>query len=87
MPLMRIALREYPQMIEAMDKRHLMYNQELEYVRQAESEGRCLVIRPKEKLPIGHISHDSDEMQRVYDIGVETGKYFQEQLKHFYEEK
>jgi predicted patatin/cPLA2 family phospholipase len=45
------------------------------------------VIRPKEKLPIGHISHDSDEMQRVYDIGVETGKYFQEQLKHFYEEK
>ena len=84
MPLMRIALREYPQMIEAMDKRHLMYNQELEYVRQAESEGRCLVIRPKEKLPIGHISHDSDEMQRVYDIGVETGRRYLDELIRFY---
>ena len=74
MPLMRIALRKYPKMIEAIDKRHIMYNRQLEYVRQAEKEGRCLVIRPEEKLPIGHISHDPDEMQRVYDIGVECGK-------------
>jgi len=61
MPLMRIGLRKYPQMIEAMDKRHLMYNQQLEFVRQAEREGRCLVIRPDEKLPIGHISHDPEQ--------------------------
>ena len=34
MPLMRIGLRKYPRMIEAMDRRHLMYNRQLEYVRQ-----------------------------------------------------
>lgn len=84
MPLMRIALRKYPNMIEAMDKRHLMYNQELEYVREAEREGRCLVIRPDEKLPIGHISHDPDEMRRVYDIGREMGNRYIERLKEFY---
>lgn len=85
MPLMRIALQKYPQMIEAMDKRHLMYNEELEYVRQAECEGRCLVIRPLEKLPIGHFSHDPEEMQRVYDIGTKTGKKFLEELNCFFE--
>jgi predicted patatin/cPLA2 family phospholipase len=85
MPLMRIALRKYPRMIEAMEKRHLMYNKELEYVRQAEREGRCLVIRPLEKLPIGHFSHDPEEMQRVYDIGTETGKKFLEELNCFFE--
>ena len=85
MPLMRIALRHYPKMIEAMDKRHLMYNQELEYVRQAEREGRCLVIRPDEKLPIGHISHDPAEMQRVYDIGRQMGERYIEQIKRFYQ--
>lgn len=84
MPLMRIALRKYPRMIEAMDKRHLMYNEELEYVRQAEREGRCLVIRPEEKLPIGHFSHDPEEMQRMYDIGTEMGKKYLEELKRFY---
>jgi predicted patatin/cPLA2 family phospholipase len=81
---MRIGLRKYPQMIEAMDKRHLMYNQELEYVRQAEREGRCLVIRPDEKLPIGHISHDPEEMQRVYDIGRQKGEEYIEQIKKFF---
>lgn len=83
MPLMRLGLRKYPQMIEAMDKRHLMYNDEVEYVRQAEREGRCLVIRPQEKLPIGHISHDLEEMQRVYDIGIETGRKYLTNIKHF----
>ena len=83
MPLMRIALRKYPRMIEAMDKRHLMYNKELEYVRQAEREGRCLVIRPQEKLPIGHFSHNPEEMQRVYDIGTKTGKRNLAAIKRF----
>ena len=74
MPLMRIALRKYPKMIEAMDKRHLMYNRQLVYVYEAEKAGRALVIRPEASLPIGHISHDPDEMQRIYDIGRQAGE-------------
>ena len=84
MPLIRIALRKYPQMIEAMDKRHLMYNQQLEFVRQAEREGRCLVIRPDEKLPIGHISHDPEQMQTVYNIGRRKGEACIDAIRHFY---
>ena len=84
MPLMHIALRKYPKMIEAMDQRHVMYNQQLAYVYQAESTGRALVIRPDEKLPIGHISHNPDEMQRVYDIGRKTGMKYIERIKAFF---
>lgn len=85
MPLMRIGLRRYPEMIQAMDRRYLMYNRELEFVRQAEREGRCLVIRPDEKLPIGHISHDQEEMKRVYQIGREMGDRYIERIKAFYQ--
>ena len=84
MPLMRLALRKYPKMLEAMENRHLMYNQELEYVRQAEREGRCLVIRPDEKLPIGHISHDPENMRRVYEIGRRKGEKHLDQIIDFY---
>lgn len=84
MPLMRIALRHYPNMIKAMDTRHLMYNRQLEYVRQAEREGRCLVIRPETAIPIGHISHDPEEMQRVYEMGRQTGKQYINKIKEFY---
>ena len=85
MPLMRIGLRHYPEMVQAMDRRYLMYNRELEFVRQAEREGRCLVIRPDEKLPIGHISHDPEEMKRVYQIGREMGLRYIERIKAFYQ--
>lgn len=72
MPLIRMALRKYPHMIEAMDRRHIMYNQQLDYVAKAEREGRCYVVRPEEKIPIGHTSHDPSEMKRVYDMGRQT---------------
>ena len=85
MPLMRLALHRYPQMIEAMDKRHLMYNQELEYVAQAEREGRCLVIRPEGKIPIGHVSHDPEKMRYVYDMGRNAGEQYMEKIKEFYQ--
>ena len=85
MLLMRIALRKYPKMIEALDQRHIMYNRQLDYVRQAELEGRCIVIRPDAKLPIGHISHDPEEMQRVYELGRDTGLRNIDRLKEFYQ--
>lgn len=84
MPLMRIALRRYPEMIKAMDRRHLMYNEELEYVAQAEREGRCLVIRPDDRIPIGHISHDPQEMQHVYQLGRNVGERYIERIKEFF---
>lgn len=83
MPLMRIALRKYPRMIEAMNCRHVMYNRQLEYVSQAEHEGRCLVVAPDEPLPIGHISHDPAEMRRVYDAGRKMGARRIEDIKKF----
>ena len=87
MPLLRLSLRKYPKMIEALDQRHLMYNRQLDYVSEAEREGRCLVIRPKESLPIGHISHNPDEMQRVYDMGREEGERRIADIIRFYNEQ
>ena len=74
MPILRLWLHRYPKMIEAMDKRHVMYNQQLEYVREEERKGNTYVIRPPQKLVIGHISHDENEMQGVYQMGRRVGE-------------
>ncbi len=84
MPLMRLSLREHPQFAKAMSERYIMYNRQLEFVAQAEKEGRCLVIRPDEKIPIGHISHDPEQMRRVYEIGRQVGERYIEKIKEFY---
>ena len=67
-----------------MSERYIMYNRQLEFVAQAEKEGRCLVIRPDEKIPIGHISHDPEQMRRVYEIGRQVGERYIEKIKEFY---
>ena len=85
MPLMRLSLRRYPNMIKALDERHIMYNKQLAYVAQAEREGRCLVIRPDEKIPIGHIAHDAEQMRRVYELGRLVGERYIDKIKEFYE--
>ena len=79
MPLMRIGLRRYPRMIEAMDKRYLMYNEQLAFVRQAEQEGRCMVIRPDGRIPIG-----PEQMKLVYRMGRDMGERKIEEIKAFY---
>ena len=84
MPLMRMALWKYPKMIQAMDVRHEMYNKQLDYVTEAEREGRCLVIRPDEKIPIGHISHDATQMRHVYEMGRKAGERHIDSILSFY---
>ena len=84
MPVIRIALRKYPLMVKALEERHIMYNQQLDYVARAEAEGRCLVIRPEGKIPIGHISHNPEHMRLVYDMGRKMGERNVEKIKAFY---
>ena len=83
MPLIKWSLRHYPHTVSAMEHRHEMYNQQLAYVRQEEQNGNTLVIRPAEKLPIGHISHDPEEMKRVYEIGRAAGMQRMEDIRAF----
>lgn len=75
MPVLKLMLKDYPELINTMSKRHIMYNAEMDYLdRCAESEpDRIRVIRPSEPLNIKKVVHDPAEIQRVYDIGYKEG--------------
>lgn len=83
LPLMRMLYRRYPHFVTAMTHRHEMYNAQLDYVAREEQAGRAWVIRPPQPLPIGHVSHDPDEMQRTYDIGRTTAEAMIGRIKDF----
>lgn len=85
LPLMKLSLRKYPKVLEAMKNRHVIYNETGAYIEEQEQAGKLLVIRPKEKLPIGRMSHDPKELQQVYDLGREMGLSMAEQVKRFVE--
>lgn len=83
MPLMKIAMRKYPQLINAMKNRHIMYNDELKYIRSSEQQGKAFVIAPDEKLPVGHIEHNQDILLEVYRIGRMTAMNKINEIKEF----
>ena len=73
LPLLEITEREHPKIIEAMRRRHRVYNRQMEEIREREVDGRSLVIRPPEALGIGRTEHNPEELIRVYQIGRAEG--------------
>lgn len=86
MPLMRLWLRHHPRIIRALEQRHIMYNNQLEYVRQEEKKPNTLVLRPETVLTIGHLSHNPDDMQATYEHGRKVATKHLEEIKAFFSE-
>ena len=82
MPLVRLMLGKYPEMIRCMKERHIMYNEEKRYVRQQEEAGLIEVIRPAEPLDVSPVEKDAGELERVYQMGRQAGEeYVQKHIK------
>ena len=81
--LFKMFLRKYPAIVEAMGKRHIMYNRQLEEVRKKEASGESLVIRPPEDLKIGRACKKPEELERVYQIGRAEAKRRLPEIRKF----
>ena len=67
--MMKIMLRKYPSITDAMTVRHQMYNHQMDEIDGREASGESLVIRPPQSLQIGHTEKNPEELERVYRIG------------------
>lgn len=83
MPAFHLFTRCYPAIVKAMGRRHLMYNEQLEYLQQQEEEGRILLIYPPEPLPIGRTEQNEKKMRHVYGLGRRMGLDRLEEIKAF----
>ena len=69
LPLIRLALKKYPRLAEAMEQRPERYNTHIAAIRDEEKTGNCLVICPPEALPIHRTENDPDRLEQAYQIG------------------
>ena len=83
MPLIRRIFKRYPEMVKIMENRHLMYNRQADQVAEKEASGEILVLRPKEKLPVGRIEKNPDKLQAAYDLGREAALERLAEIKTF----
>ena len=64
------AYKKYPELIDCILKRPVMYNHTLEWVEKLEDQGKIFVIRPEMPL-ISKIERDYDKVEEFYQHGYE----------------
>lgn len=82
-PLMKIILRKYPKIVEAVETRHLRYNKQREYILSREKEGKALVICPEKALGIKRTEKNVAELERVYQEGRRVATKNLDKIKDF----
>ena len=71
--IMQFLLRRQPMIARAMKIRHEMYNHQMDEIDAREQSGENLVIRPGRALGIRRTENDPKELERVYQMGRQTG--------------
>lgn len=87
MPFLKIALRKYPDLLNALKNRHIVYNETLEYIKKEEQQGRILVIRPDAPLNIGKTEKNPEKLQQVCDTGRAAAIKRMDEIKAFLEKQ
>ncbi len=83
MPLVRLRMRKYPKMIEAMANRHVEYNECLKQLEKREQEGNTLVIRPSAPLGIKRTEKNPEKLKAVYALGRKDAEVMLEKIRAF----
>jgi predicted patatin/cPLA2 family phospholipase len=83
MPIAKVVLRNYPNMIEAMENRHMRYNENIAYIRKEEQKGDTFVIRPPKAIETGSVERDRQRLLDAYYMGRETMTAQLDRLKEF----
>ena len=83
MGLMKILLFKYPKLVQAMSRRHIVYNEETADVFAKADRGQVFAIYPEHPLGISRTENNPNELQRVYDEGRRIATESLPKLKEF----
>lgn len=84
--ILKLLLRDYPQLIETLKNRYKIYNKCIEWVERLEEKGEIFIFRPKEKLGIGGLESNPENLKKIYKRGYEETKNRFEKFEKWNEE-
>lgn len=77
------AFKKYPKIGEALAKRHIMYNAQLDLVREMEEKGLAYVIQPSVPLGVTSLEKSAAKLEGIYQLGYTQGKAHAQKVKEF----
>ncbi|MBQ7896948.1 MAG: patatin family protein [Clostridia bacterium] len=83
MPFMKMKYKKYPEFIETAKRRHKVYNETLDYLKEKENAGDVIVIRPDCDLPVGKVEKNPTNLQKAYEMGRGAAEKRIEEIKEY----
>lgn len=83
MEFFRAKYRAYPALTALMEIRHHVYNGQLDYVWEAEQEGRAFVLAPTVPLELGRMEKNREKLDAIYRLGRRDTEQRLEELLAF----
>lgn len=83
LPVMDHRYRQYPNLVKAIARRHLVYNKTLDFIHQEVEKGNAFVIQPKRPVELGRIEKNKEKLKALYDEGYADAQESYEQLIDF----
>lgn len=75
--------KKYPNLVKAIENRHLNYNKSLNLVNQLEKDGDVLVIRPKNPVNVSQIEKNAKKLTALYEEGYDNAKELYDKILDF----
>ncbi len=76
-------LKKYPKIIKDIDRRHIMYKNEIAKLKRLEAEGKLFVFAPSKNIKLDTFASDPVGEQKLYDLGLKDYDLRKEKLFRF----
>lgn len=81
--LIKTRYLRYPKVYQLMAQRHVIYNEQLEYIERQQEAGRAFVIRPKAAGNVKRVEKDTEKLRALYRQGYDDAAECYEDLLQY----
>ncbi|WP_195937818.1 patatin-like phospholipase family protein [Romboutsia sp. 1001713B170131_170501_G6] len=75
--------KAYPNLVSAIENRHINYNKSLDLVDKLSKNGDVLVIRPKKPVKVSQVEKDVNKLTALYEEGYRNAKELYNEILNF----
>lgn len=87
MRLLKIKYRAFPELVKAMQERHVHYNHVMDLIEEYERDGKIFVIRPQNQNPVSRLERDKEKLKALYLEGYHDAKRSFKQMTQYLEKE
>ena len=67
----KIYKKKYPKLAKVLKDRHIKYNEQLDYCKELEENGKAIIIRPTISMDISRFERDKNKLKAIYQNGYD----------------